>query len=45
MATWKQELDTMMNMMSLPFFESAAIKLSKRAIIGLPKSATFAESS
>jgi hypothetical protein len=44
-ATWKQELDTMMNMMSLPFLKLAAIELLKRAIIGLLKSAIFAESS
>jgi hypothetical protein len=44
-ATWKQELDTMMNMMTSPFFKSAPIKLLKRAIIGLLKLATFAESS
>jgi hypothetical protein len=35
----------MMKVMLLPFFKSAAIKLPKMAIIGLLKSATFAESS
>jgi hypothetical protein len=33
----------MANMMILPFFKSAAVILAKRAIVGLPNSATFAE--
>jgi hypothetical protein len=33
----------MANRMILPFFKSAAVILAKRAIVGLPNSATFAE--
>ena len=37
------QLDTMVNMMILPFLKSAAVILAKRAIVDLMNSATFAE--
>ncbi len=37
------ELDPMANMMISPFFKSAAVKLAKKAIVGLLNSATIAE--
>ncbi len=37
------ELDNMANMVLLPFFKSAAVIMSKRAIVGMLNSDNFAE--